>query len=288
MASPEYLTVPELAELLRLKERKIYDLAASGEVPCSRATGKLLFPASEVRAWLGTRRTGPKIERPPVFLGSHDPLLDWAIRNSGAALATQFASSRDGLERFTQGEGVATGLHLHEPGAEGWNVEAARRAAEGQDAVLVTWARRARGIVTRQEHADRFAAVEDLAGARIAARQDGAGSDLLLRETLVAHGLDPGAVRMTAPCHSEQDAILAVVQGEADAAFGLLAVARPFGLSFRPVLRERFDLLISRRAWFEPPLQQLMSFARGRDCARRADSLGGYDIAEMGRVVWNA
>ena len=39
----EYLTVRELAALLRLKERKIYDLAASGKVPCSRATGKLLF-----------------------------------------------------------------------------------------------------------------------------------------------------------------------------------------------------------------------------------------------------
>lgn len=31
-----YLTVPELAELLRIKERKVYDLAASGAVPCSR------------------------------------------------------------------------------------------------------------------------------------------------------------------------------------------------------------------------------------------------------------
>lgn len=41
----EYLTVRELADLLRLKARKVYDLAASGTVPCSRATGKLLCPA---------------------------------------------------------------------------------------------------------------------------------------------------------------------------------------------------------------------------------------------------
>ena len=40
----EYLTVKELAALLRLKERKVYDLAASGAVPCSRATGATSWP----------------------------------------------------------------------------------------------------------------------------------------------------------------------------------------------------------------------------------------------------
>jgi excisionase family DNA binding protein len=39
----KYLTTKELAELLRIKERKVYDLAASGAVPCSKAMGKLLF-----------------------------------------------------------------------------------------------------------------------------------------------------------------------------------------------------------------------------------------------------
>ena len=42
--SPPYLTVRELAELLRVKERKIYQLVADGEVPCRQVTGKLLFP----------------------------------------------------------------------------------------------------------------------------------------------------------------------------------------------------------------------------------------------------
>ena len=36
---PEYLTTKELAELLRIKERKVYDLAAAGQVPCSKVSG---------------------------------------------------------------------------------------------------------------------------------------------------------------------------------------------------------------------------------------------------------
>ena len=58
MAEHEYLTVPELAELLRIKERKVYDLASEGEVPCTRATGKLLFPVAGVRAWLDKHSEG--------------------------------------------------------------------------------------------------------------------------------------------------------------------------------------------------------------------------------------
>ena len=46
------LDTSELAELLRIKERKVYEMAASGKIPCTRATGKLLFPRKEVESWL--------------------------------------------------------------------------------------------------------------------------------------------------------------------------------------------------------------------------------------------
>lgn len=45
-----YLTTKEVADLLRLKERKVYDLVAEGGIPCVRATGKLLFPRDLVEA----------------------------------------------------------------------------------------------------------------------------------------------------------------------------------------------------------------------------------------------
>ena len=49
---PEYLTTKEVADLLRLKERKVYDLAADEVIPCTRATGKLLFSRAAVDRWL--------------------------------------------------------------------------------------------------------------------------------------------------------------------------------------------------------------------------------------------
>ncbi|WP_172327375.1 helix-turn-helix transcriptional regulator [Mangrovicoccus sp. HB161399] len=285
----EYLTVRELAELLRLKERKIYDLAASGELPCSRATGKLLFPAAEIRAWIeGARggRSAPAAPRPGVFLGSHDPLLDWAIRQSRCGLATYFDGSLDGLARFAAGEGVAAGMHLRDTGGS-WNIAAAREAAGGLDAVLVGFATRRRGLVLREGVAAP-AGLAGLAGLRLAPRQDASGTAGLLSDLASEAGLDLGKVRLAGLERTEDEAVQAVRRGEADVTFGLETLARTYGLRFVPVIEERFDLLACRRAWFEPPLQELMAFCRSEPFRKRAENLGGYGLSRLGQVVWNA
>tara|TARA_Y100000588_G_scaffold166145_1_gene180137 strand:- start:171 stop:329 length:159 start_codon:yes stop_codon:yes gene_type:complete len=46
----QFLTTKDLAALLHLKERKIYELVAEDAIPCLRATGKLLFPRQAVEA----------------------------------------------------------------------------------------------------------------------------------------------------------------------------------------------------------------------------------------------
>ena len=36
---PELMTTSEVADYLRIKERKVYELAAAREIPCARVTG---------------------------------------------------------------------------------------------------------------------------------------------------------------------------------------------------------------------------------------------------------
>ena len=288
--TPEFLTVRELAEMLRIKERKVYDLAASGDVPCSRATGKLLFPEADVRAWIDGKKSGSTelSERPAVFLGSYDPLLEWAIRQSQCGLATLLDGSADGVDRFIAREGVAAGLHLHDEASGDWNVQHVKRTCAGQNGVLLSWAVRRRGLVTRPEQTEQFLSVRDLSGARVAARQKGSGTDLLLRQLMEDSGLSASGVTFTEPVRSEQDAVLSVSEGLADVTFGLEAVASPYGLGFVPVVDERFDILVDRRAYFDAPIQTLLAFCRGKAFAERASMLGGYDVGELGDVRWNA
>lgn len=285
----EYLTVPELAELLRLKERKIYDLAASGEVPCSRATGKLLFPAGEIRAWIARAKSGGEaapVERPQVLLGSHDPLLDWAVRQSRSGLASYFDGSMDGLERFVRGEGIAAGLHLRDAKSGTWNIPAVQKIAAGQNAVLIRFATRARGLVSRED-APALSSLNDLIGQRLAPRQPESGTDRLFRDLAAAERLDLDALTLTDIARSEDEAVEAVRRGSADVTFGLEAVARAYGLRFTPLVVEEFALLVDRKAWFDPAFQTFQSFCHSEAFARRAAEMGGYDTAGFGAVLWN-
>ncbi|SDY30370.1 helix-turn-helix transcriptional regulator [Citreimonas salinaria] len=290
----EFLTVKELADLLRLKERKVYDLAASGAVPCSRATGKLLFPADEIRIWIDRATSGGEggaapgaVDRPPIMLGSHDPLLDWAIRQSRCGLATFHDGSLDGVERFGKREGIAAGLHIHDELSDTWNVPAVSKAAAGQNAVLVSFATRRRGLVVRPDM-PAPSGLRDLAGRRIVPRQPGSGTDTLFRHLAAREGLALAGLDMAEVARTEDEAVEAVRRGAADAAFGLEAVARSYGLDFVPILDEEFALLVDRKAWFEPPIQTLMTFCTSGAFKARADAYGGYGIDALGRVAWNA
>lgn len=287
-----FLTVRELADLLRIKERKVYDLAASGAVPCSRATGKLLFPTEEIHAWIASAKSGgtPRAEtgpRPAIFLGSHDPLLDWALRQSRCGLATYFDGSLDGLQRFRDGEGIATGLHLHDGATGEWNVPQVAEACAGQNAVLVPWARRTRGLIAGRD-TGAIDSLTDLAGRRMVSRQPESGTDRLFHALLSKAGIAAEEITFTETARSEHDAAQAVAEGRADAAFGLEALAQPFGLDFVPVIEERFDLLVDRKAWFDPPMRTLMAFCDGEAFRARAAGLAGYRIERPDEVRWNA
>lgn len=47
-----FLTAGEAADYLRIGERKLYELVADGAIPCSKVTGKWLFPRHELDDWL--------------------------------------------------------------------------------------------------------------------------------------------------------------------------------------------------------------------------------------------
>jgi putative molybdopterin biosynthesis protein len=285
----ELLTTREVASLLRIKERKVYDLVASSEIPHVRVTGKLLFPRALLDAWLlrhsDSRGAAPRAW-PDIVAGSHDPLLDWALREAGAGLATFFDGSLDGLERLARGDAIAAGLHVVE--GAGWNVGHIERRLAGEPVVLIEWARREQGLILPPGNPAGIKGAGDLAGRRLIPRQREAGSFLLLQQLLEAEGLSLDALALVAPpARTHADVAIAVVDGKAEVGLGLAAMAHQFRLEFVPLVRERYDLLIWRRAFFEPPLQRFWAFCRSAPFAAKARELGGYDVGGFGRVHYN-
>ena len=284
----EYLTTKELAELLRIKERKVYDLAASGPVPCTRATGKLLFPRRAVDEWLASNESSPAttLARPLVIVGSHDPLLEWALRESRCGLASYFDSSVDGLERFANGEGIATGLHIYGAETGSWNKLVESRFARAR-VVLAEWAKRSRGIIVAQDKERDCSGLVDLAGKTVVPRQPEAGSQVLLEALLQREQIDLADINWTSPARSEVDAVVEVVEGRADATFGLATLAVQYRLGFVPLIDERYDILVERREWFSATWQSLLKFCQTSAFHDHARELAGYDIGGQFQIHFN-
>ena len=104
MIQQELMTTKEVAAYLRIKERKVYELISARRIPCSRVAGKWLFPRCSL-TWVvqnseGSSNLNAALNRPPIVGGSHDPLLEWCVRESGCELATMFNGSLDGLQRL--------------------------------------------------------------------------------------------------------------------------------------------------------------------------------------------
>lgn len=285
-----FLTTKELAQLLRLGERKIYDLAANGDIPCVRAVGKLLFPKDEIFAWLNDTRSGPLMKPiqniPPIIAGSHDPLLDWALRNAGTGLAGSFDGSQDGLDRFANKDVAMCLIHIKED--DEWNTPIAKRFFQNEAVVLIEFGYRDRGIIIPKGNPLNIASLQDFKRRRIAKRQDNAASQIILNTMLKDVGLQPDILFTGQKvARSEDDLARTVKSGQAEAGFGLRAVAETHGLDFIPLMTERLDMLIWRKFWFEPQFQKLWSFLQDVEFHEHAQITTGYNLTEMGTVLFN-
>lgn len=289
----QFFNTAEAAGYLRLKERKLYELVSEGAIPCTKVTGKWLFPKAELDRWLASSLTRPQglaaADPMPIVGGSHDPLLEWALRESGSGLATLPEGSEAGLARFASGELLAAAIHLHALDGDeiDANVEVLGKKSVFHDAVLIGFARREQGLVVAKGNPLGLGSVADAAKrrARVAMRPTGAGAQLLLLAILHREKLSLSQLTcVSPPCPTGSDIAQAIRAGRADCGIATCSVANTAGLDFVPIVWERFDLVMHRRDYFRPPLQTFLAFLRTPAMLSRAQELGGYDLAGAGQV----
>ena len=226
-----------------------------------------------------------------MIAGSHDPLLDWSVRESNCELALLIGGSTDGMQRLLAGQAVACALHLVDPATGQYDASLLGKSLPGIDFVVIEWARRRQGLIVAHGNPEKIKSVADLRkrGARVALRQEGSGSALLFSKLVADAGLAPDELKTAdRPVRSETDIAIMVREGKADAGLAIEAVAKEQGLDFVPLQWERFDLVVRRAEYFEAPLQRLFAFTRTPPFRDRAAALGGYDVANTGAVVFNA
>ena len=288
----QLFTTSEAAHYLRLKERKIYEMVAEGTVPCTKVTGRWLFPKAELDHWLASSISRPDgLSRPepaPIVAGSHDPLLEWALRESGSGLATLAVGSEAGFDRFIAAEAIAAAVHLHaleDPAADA-NIAALAARSDVQDAEMIGFCRREQGLLLAPGNPLKLNSIDDVISkrARIAMRPKGAGAQLLLLAMLQRAKATMEKLVAVAPvCPTGPDIAQAIRAGRADTGIATRAVADAAGLDFVSIVWEPFDLVMRQRDYFRPSLQALLKL-HADELTARAREMGGYDLTETGSV----
>ncbi|WP_432471030.1 substrate-binding domain-containing protein [Amphritea sp. HPY] len=292
-----FMNVRQVTEYLNLNEKKIYAMAAEGQIPATKLTGKWLFPKALVDRWLLESCHGGLMTDRLILGGSDDPLLQAvAIRlthklRTKALFGYTVTGTKLGLELLAKGHADACAIHwgrMEE--SEVRHPALLQQYSESRNWILVHLFCRSQGLVVRSQDQYRL---EDPHQAldyrtRWVVRQEGAGAQRFLKEWLVGHARPYEQLTVSNTVFSERELASVIAKGEADIGPGTLSAAKEFGLGFIPVCEESFDLVVPRNVYFRRLLQQLFEFLQSPDGVMLAQNLQGYDLSRSGRLVWSA
>ncbi len=292
---PRFLDVRQVSEYLNLNEKKVYALVADGRIPGTKVTGKWMFPRELIDRWMLESSHGGLLNDRLLVAGSDDPLLHRMVmslaRDTGPRGLVSYTptGTRLGLELLQAGRADACAVHWG-PSEESHLRHPALLSQYGgyRRWVLIRAFRREQGLILRPDLVQPGVGVAELLSRplRWAMRQDGAGTRRFLAETLARHGVALDQLQITTEALSERDAAVCISLGIADIAPGARAAAAENGLAFVPTGWECFDIALARGVYFRQLFQQLVERLRDPHTLAWAETLGGYDLGDSGKLVW--
>ena len=220
-------------------------------------------------------------EREFRLAGSDDPALDVVIRRAGGAIvAVGTRGSFQGLTALWRGTADGAAIHLlHRSGT--YNAPYASALLRGRQPTLVHLWRREQGLLVAPGNPDNITHVGDLRNVRVAKREFGAGTRVLLDRLLQDAGIPPDAVPGPETT-SHLEVGLAVASGVAAAGVGLRAAAATLDLDFIPLVWEQYDIALPACAL--AAAGPLISTLRDPMIRGEIEELGGYDTARAGEI----
>ena len=207
--------------------------------------------------------------------------------------------SLDGIDRLAAAEACAAAIHVPRGSLTGGalqtgddaNIAITGSRLSSLDCVLIEWAKREQGLVVAAGNPMKIRSLADLKRPKVKVilRPPTAGSYLLFLQLAAEAGINADSFNYVEPvAQTETDIASAILDGRADVGLAVRAVARQFHLDFIPLTVERLDIAVLRASYFDTPWQTLMEFTQRPVFQRYAKTLAGYDVANLGKVMWNA
>lgn len=298
-------------EFLRVKVGKVGDNFIA--TPVSRGAGVLMslvradgfvrIPAMSEGIGAGTEvnvelmRSKSDIEHTIVCIGSHDNALDLLAnilkkRCPKFSFSSAHVGSMGGLMALKRGEAHLSGTHLLDEETGEYNVPVIKKLLSDKKIILINLVYREQGLLVLKGNPKNIRGFEDLIRSDVVFvnRQSGAGTRLLTDKCLRELGIKPENVKgYEREEYTHMGVASAVLTGVADTGLAILASAKALNLDFIPVANERYDLAIPREFFETEMLQHLINIIKeDAEFREMVVGLGGYDISDMGKVMYEA
>lgn len=266
-----------------------------------RADGILRIPSMSEGIGAGSEvdiellRPRHEISNTIVCIGSHDNTLDLLSnylkkRFPEYSLSSGHVGSMGGLIALRRGEAHIAGTHLLDEASGEYNIPFIRRLIPEKKVVLINLTYRQQGFVVKRGNPKNIKGFDDLLRDDVVFinRQSGSGTRLLTDNHLKEMNIDSSVIRgYGREEYTHMGVASAVVSNMADTGIAVFSAAKALGLDFIPVARERYDLAIPFEFLEFEMIKALLSVINeDKEFRRSVLKLGGYDINDMGRVMY--
>lgn len=302
----EALTADDVAALLHIGKKKVYDLAKSGELPSYRVGRKLRFTTSAVARYMSApldvnpAKGGDTESILSAFpLGGDDPFvlagtslaagaLSGLLGQYGLPVTRVPIGSYAALVNVYAGRADAAFIHLYDGKTGTYNIPFVRRVSPGMPAVVVRIAPVTQGFLVARGNPKKLTSWGSLLrdSITIANRTVGCAARVLLDEHIARMEVRPESLNgynRTLP--SAQAAAAEVKTGAADVCVGTEREARDHGLDFVPLQKGWIDVALRKSDRTERLVRAIRDIAPSPEFARELEGLG-YDASHAGAIVY--
>ena len=239
-------------------------------------------------------RPRQEVDNTIVSIGSHDNAMDLLLnslkkRHPKFSLSSAHVGSMGGLMALKKSEAHVAPTHMLDEETGQYNTPFLKRLLPEKEIVLINLVHRTQGLMVPKGNPKGIQGLEDLKrdGITFINRQRGAGTRLLLDKTINELGIKPeDIVGYDREEYTHMSVASAVLTGVADTGLGVLSAANALGLDFIPVAKERYDLAIPADLIDSEMVVALLDVIQNDTEFKDAvNSMGGYDVSEMGHVM---
>jgi putative molybdopterin biosynthesis protein len=233
-----------------------------------------------------------ELEKTIFCIGSHDMLLDFLAQYLAKAdrrLVSANVGSLGGLISLQRNEAHLSGSHLLDPASGEYNIPYVQQYLKGIPVKVFGFVQREQGLMLERGNPKRIRTLNDLPtpNVRFVNRQRGSGTRILLDYHINMMKID---VRLITGYDQEEYTHLgvasAVASGRADCGLGIPAAAQALDLDFIPLFSEKYQLIIPTVFSNSKLLKPLFEVMDDSDFREDVLRLPGYDIAQMGRLIF--